>query len=121
MEKNAGIEERGGGKLAPKTSPLRVWFPKSYLGICLAVYQDIEASGVQSKHTGPEGKEPRVCGQWGSRAVSSSPRSCGKQCRPCLLSPQELRVAEPLPTAHLGEQPLLNSTRCFLKEQDSEG
>lgn len=48
------------------------------------------------------------------------PICCGKQCRPYLLSPQDLRVT-PLPTAHLGEMALSNCTACFLKEQTQKG
>lgn len=56
---------------------LRVWFLKSYLGICLAVNQDIEASGVLRYclvcRVGTQAPRERCqgCEQWGGRTVGS--------------------------------------------------
>lgn len=65
MEKNGGNEERDGGKLAPDTPQGLV--PEVLLRNlpgCESGYGGIWSSeilpGVQSKHTGPKGKVPRV-------------------------------------------------------------
>lgn len=86
---DGGTEEKK--EVEGNASPLRVLFLKSYLGICLAVYQDIEALGAQSKHTGPKGKEPTMWAMQGSK--HPSPYAVG------FLSPQDLRVTPfPQPT-----------------------